>query len=146
MRYAYPYVVQAEPGGGLFVSFPDVPEALTGAETDADVPGMAQDALVTALSFYTDAGRPIPVPSSGPALAQAPVVRVPVLVALKLALNDAMVAGGVSNVALAKRLGTDEKSVRRMRDPMQATKVDNLEAALRTLGRRAEVSVLEEAG
>lgn len=140
MRYAYPYVVKPEPEGGFFISFPDVPEALTGADTAADVPRMAQDALVAALSFYTDDGRPLPVASP-----ETPMAQVPVLVALKLALHDAMLAGGVSNVALAKRLGTDEKSVRRMRDPTQGTKVDALEAALLVLGRRAEVSILTAA-
>ena len=140
MRYAYPYEVRPEPEGGVFVSFPDVPEALTGAETEADVPRMARDALVAALSFYVDGGRALPVPSPG-----QPVAPVPVLVALKLALHEAMLAQGVSNVELAKRAGADEKSVRRMRDLFQATKVDSLEAALRLLGRRAEISVLEDA-
>ena len=140
MRYAYPYIVQPEPEGGFFISFPDVPEALTGAATEAEVPHMALDALMVALSFYTDAERPIPVPSLG-----GPVVSIPVLVSLKLALHDAMLDRGVSNVALARKLGTDEKAVRRMRDPTQNTKVDSLEAALRALGRRAEVNVLEMA-
>ena len=138
MQYAYPYTAVPEPEGGFFISFPDVPEALTCAETDADIDRMAQDALVAALSFYTDAGRPIPAPSSGPRLAQ-----VPILVALKLALHDALIAQGVSNGKLARRMGTDEKAVRRMRDPLQATKVGSLETALWLLGRRAEVSVLE---
>lgn len=44
---------------------------------------------------------------------------------------------------LARQMGTDEKAVRRMRDPMQATKVDSLETALRLLGWHAEVNVLE---
>ena len=137
MHYAYPYIVQAEPDGGFFISFPDVPEALTRAETDAEVPGMAQDALITALSFYTDDGRPLPAPSRGGRLAH-----VPVLAALKLALHDAMLAGGVSNVALARQLGIDEKAVRRLRDPMQGSRVEGLEAALRALGRTAEVHVM----
>ncbi len=137
MRYAYPYVAVPEPEGGFFISFPDIPEALTGAATAMEVESMARDALVTALSFYTDAGRLIPSPSRG-----HPLVEVPVLAALKLALHDAMLAQGVSNVALARQMGTDEKAIRRMRDPTQATKVDSLEAALRLLGRRAEVNVL----
>lgn len=141
MQYAYPYLVQLEPKGGVFISFPDVPEALTGADTEADAPRMARDALVAALSFYTEAGRPLPVPSAG-----QPVAQVPVLAALKLALHDAMLASGTSNVALAGCLGIDEKAVRRMRDLMQPTKVDALEAALNALGRRAEVSVLETIG
>lgn len=137
MRYAYPYVADAEPEGGFSTSFPDIPEALTGAATATEVECMARDALVAALSFYTDAGRPTPAPSRGPKL-----VEVPVLVALKLALHDAMLARGMSNVALARQTGTDEKAIRRMRDPLQATKVDGLEAALRLLGRRTEVNVL----
>ena len=140
VRYAYPYSVKPEREGGFFISFPDLPEALTGAETEADVPRMARDAVVAAPSFYVDGGRPLPTPSPG-----QPVAPVPVLVALKLALHEAMLAQGVSNVELAKRAGADEKSVRRMRDLFQATKVDSLEAALRLLGRRAEVSVLEDA-
>lgn len=66
MQYAYPYIIEPEPEGGFFISFPDVPEALTGAETEADIGRMAREALVAALSFYIDAGRPIPPPSSGP--------------------------------------------------------------------------------
>ena len=140
MRYAYPYEVRSELEGGVFISFPDVPEALTGAETEADVPRMARDALVAALSFYVDGGRPLPAASP-----EQPVAPVPVLVALKLALHEAMLTQGISNVDLAERAGTDEKSVRRMLDLLQATKADNLEVALRVLGRRAEVSVLEDA-
>ena len=29
MRYAYPYVAEAQPEGGWTVTFPDVPEAIT---------------------------------------------------------------------------------------------------------------------
>ena len=102
---------------------------------------MARDVLVAALSFYVDGERPLPVPSTGRTVAPVPV---PVLVALKLALHEAMMAQGVSNVALAKRARTDEKSARRMRDLFQATTLDSLGTALRLLERRAEVSVLED--
>ena len=142
MRYAYPYTTEPESDGRLFISFPDIPEALTDAEARAEAQRRAEDVLVTALSFYTDAGRPLPAPS--PARGR-PVALVPVLPALKLALHEAMLARNVTNVALAKTLGTDEKSIRRMRDPLVPTKVENLEAALRALGRRAEVRVVEQA-
>jgi len=48
--------------GGFFVSFP-VPEALTQGETYEDALAMAADALATALEFYTDDNRPVPLPS-----------------------------------------------------------------------------------
>lgn len=142
MRYAYPYRAKPEPGGGFFVSFADVPEALTGAELEAEVPRMAQEALVAALSFYTEAGRPLPAPSSTPGRKLAVV---PVRVALKLALHETMLGTGTSNVALARLLGIDEKAVRRMRDLLQTTKVEKLEAALDALGRHAEITVVERA-
>jgi len=57
-----------------------------------------------------------------------------------LALHEAMVRGGVSNVELARRLGTDEKAVRRLRDPLHGSRIEAVEAALRVLGKRLEVS------
>src|SRR5712672_1818182 len=105
MRYAYPYELAAQPEGGFTVTFPDLPEAITqGEDEDEDeAAAMAEDALVTALSFYTDNAERLPRPS---ATRGRPVAYVPPLVAAKLALHDAMLAAGVSNVALARRLGT----------------------------------------
>jgi antitoxin HicB len=67
----------------------------------------------------------------------------PPLVAAKLALHDAMLAAGISNVELARRLGLEEKAVRRLRDPLHRSHIGQVEAALRLLGRRLEVRVLE---
>ena len=41
----------------------------------------------------------------------------------------------VIDVALAQRLGVDEKAVRRMLDPRHRTAVGRIEAALRVLGQ-----------
>lgn len=138
MRYAYPYEVDPEPEGGFFIHFPDVPEALSGTGLQEEVAAMAEDALVTALSFYTDGSRPLPAPS--PARGR-PVAAVPALAATKLALHDAMLAAGLSNLDLARRLGVDEKIIRRLRDPMHRSHIGAVEDALRLLGRRVEISV-----
>jgi len=135
MRYAYPYDQVPQPDGGWSVTFPDVPEAITEGDTEEEVAAMAEDALVSALSFYTDAGRPLPRPSAANG---RPVARVPPLVAAKLALHDAMLADGVSNVVLGKRLGLDEKAVRRLRDPLYRSHIGGIETALRSLGRDDE--------
>lgn len=100
----------------------------------------AEDALVTALSFYTDEGRPLPTPS---AARGRPVAMVPSLVAAKLALHGAMLSAGISNVELGRQLGLDEKSIRRLRDPLHRSHIDQIEAALRLLGKRLEVRMLE---
>jgi len=94
------------------------------------------------LSFYVDDGRPLPRPS--PAIGR-PVVAVSALEAAKLALHDAMLADGISNVELARQLGTNEKSIRRLRDPLHRSRIDTVEAALKALGKRVEISVSEGA-
>jgi antitoxin HicB len=138
MRYAYPYDLAPQPEGGFTVTFPDLPEAITQGDTGDEAAAMAEDALVTALSFYTDQAERLPRPS--PARGRL-VAYVPPLVAAKLALHDAMLAAGVSNVALARRLGTDEKTVRRLRDPLHQSRINQIDAALRALGKRMGIVI-----
>jgi antitoxin HicB len=138
MRYAYPYELLPQPEGGFTVTFPDVPEAITQGDTEKAAAAMAEDALVTALSFYTDHAEPLPRPS--PAHSR-PLAYVPPLVAAKLALHDAMLSAGVSNVALARQLGTDEKTVRRLRDPLHQSRINQVDAALRVLGKRVGIVI-----
>ncbi len=138
MRYAYPYELAPQPGGGFTVSFPDVPEAITQGETEQEAAAMAEDALVTALSFYTDRAERLPHPS--PAHGR-PLAYMPPLVAAKLALHNSMLAAGVSNVSLARQLGTDEKTVRRLRDPLHQSRINQVDAALRALGKRIGIVI-----
>ena len=60
----YPIHLQADSNGQILVTFPDVPEAATAADTEAQALQMAADALETALDFYFANGRRIPLPSS----------------------------------------------------------------------------------
>ncbi len=138
MRYAYPYIADPQPEGGWTVTFPDVPEAVTQGDTDEEVAAMAEDALVTALSFYIDDGQPLPRPSPAH---NRPLAIVPPLVAAKLALHDAMLAAGMSNVVLGRRLNLEDKAVRRLRDPLHRSHIGAVEAALRVLGKRLVVDV-----
>ncbi len=52
-----------------------------------------------------------------------------------------MFAAGVSNVALVRRLGTDEKTVRRLRDPLHQSRINQVDAALRMLGKRLGIMI-----
>jgi antitoxin HicB len=140
MSYAYPYVAEPQPEGGWTVTFPDVPEAITQGDTPEEVAAMAEDALIAALGFYTESGEKLPVPSPA---GNRKVAIVPPLVAAKLALHDAMLEAGLSNVSLGARLGLEEKAVRRMRDLLHRSHIGQIEAALRLLGKRLEVRVLE---
>ncbi len=124
------------------VTFTDIPEAITEGDTAREARERAEDALVTALGFYTDDGKKLPVPSAAQG---RPVTVVPPLVATKLALHDAMLAAGLSNVELARRMDLDEKAVRRLCDPLHRSHIGQVAAALRVLGKRLDVQVVEAA-
>ena len=141
MRYAYPVDVQ-EAADGVTVTCPDVPELVTAGATRGEALERAADALAAALSFYVEDGRPIPRPS---AARGRPIVSAAALEATKLALHDAMLSAGLSNVELGRKLGLDEKSVRRLRDPLHRSHIGAVEAALRALGKRVEVNVMAAA-
>jgi len=115
-----------------------VPEAITQGDNEEEAAAMAEDALVTALSFYTDRTERLPRPSAARGRRLA---HVPPLAAAKLALHDAMLTAGVTNVALARQLGTDEKTVRRLRDPLHQSRINQVDAALRMLGKRMGIVI-----
>ncbi len=141
MQYAYPYEISTE-ADGVTLTFPDVSGAITCGATEAEAVARAEDALVSMLAALVDDGASVPVPSQP---AGRPVAVVPLLEAAKLALHSAMLAGKVSNVELAGRLGIDEKAVRRLRDPLHRSHVGQVTDALRELGQRVGLEVVEAA-
>ena len=137
MQFVYPYTVHRADDGSWQVRFPDVPEAMTEAETEAEAHSLAADALIAALGGIVKLRRPLPPPS---ALGRHAVV-VPMLAAAKLALHQAMREQGLSNVALARKLGAQEGEVRRMLDLDHQSRVAAIEAALRLLGKQIATEV-----
>jgi len=141
---AYAYRAQFEPGesrGNIVVTFPDVPEAITQGRGRADARAMAEEALGLVLLNHLEHGRPLPKPrAKGRTLI---VISVAPDVAAKLAVLEAFAAAGISKSELARRVGKDEKEVRRILDPKHPTKLTALTAALRALGKRLVVGVIE---
>ena len=139
MQLAYPAHVTRSKSGTVIVEFSDVPQALTEGHNEVEALAWAQDALVVALSGYLDMGSPLPKPSK---LKKGEVsVPVPPLVAAKLAIFSAMREQGISRVELAARLESDEKQVRRLLDLYHNSRFDQIESALRALGKTLVVEV-----
>ncbi|MYC93986.1 MAG: type II toxin-antitoxin system HicB family antitoxin [Caldilineaceae bacterium SB0661_bin_32] len=63
MIYAYPCELTPDEEGNLTVTFPDVPEAITGGKDRTEALMMAEDALATALAGYVHAQWEIPTTS-----------------------------------------------------------------------------------
>ena len=133
MRYVYPCVLTLEEEGGFFVSFPDVPGALTCGDDREEALEMAEDALAVALAGYVRERWDIPSPS--PAADGQEMVAVPPVVAAKLALYTAIREQGVTNVALAERLSLSESAVRKLLDPDHRSHISGVIKALRAVGR-----------
>jgi antitoxin HicB len=140
----YAYRAVCEPGdrrSNIVVSFPDVPEVVTQGRGEADARAMAEEALGLVLLSYLQRGKPLPKPRArGRGLID---VAVAPDIAAKLAVLESFTAAGISKSELARRLGKDEKEVRRILDPKHPTKLPALTAALRALGKRLVVGVME---
>jgi len=140
----YPVTITEDPETGqVMITFPDVPEAMTVGRDRTDALYWALDALLVALSGYMDQGRQIPCPS--PAPSHLPEISLPVLASAKLAVYEAMRRQGMTQVALAQKLGVDPRQVRRLLDLDHKPRIDQVEAALKALGLRLIISVKEAA-
>jgi antitoxin HicB len=111
------YAARFEPGdeGGVVVTFPDVPEAITQGDSEAAAIKEAQEALGLALLTYPRRDLPIPDPKAkGRSLI---AIAVEPEVAAKIAVVEAFKRSGISKSELGRRIGKDEKEVRRTSIP-----------------------------
>lgn len=60
----YPARFEPAEEGGFVVTFRDIPEAITQGDNKEEAVEMARDALQTAIAFYLEDKRPIPLPSA----------------------------------------------------------------------------------
>jgi antitoxin HicB len=137
MDFRYPYQTERD-GDSQVVSFPDVPGALTQVDPGEDFEATVRDCLVAALGGYVE--HRLPVPAASPSRGRA-TITLDVMTSAKLALATVLASEGVSNVELARRLGVNEKVVRRLLDLDHASQINRLEEALASLGRTMQVTV-----
>lgn len=135
----YPARFEPAPEGGYVVTFRDIPEAITQGDTDEEAMAMAEDALVSAMDFYFDDRRRVPPPSAAEPGERA--VALPASVWAKVLLLNELIAAGISNAELARRMGTRPQEVQRIVNLSHATKIDTIAQALAALGKRLEMAV-----
>ena len=136
----FDYPVTLTPDGDtVLVTFADVPEALTFGADEDEALLQAVDALETALSFYVEARKPLPMASK--AKRGQRTVRPSALEGAKLGVYQAMTEQGIKKAELARRLGWHMPQVDRLFDLRHASRLDQIEAAARALGRHLEVRV-----
>ena len=136
----------APDGDGFVVTFPDFPEANTGGANEIEALDNAGEALELTVLSYVKEGRTLPQPTALPQRGGGyHLVSVSAYAHAKIALIEAFRASGISRAALAARLGKGETEVRRMLDPLHATKLSSIEQALALLGKRLVLRVVDTA-
>jgi antitoxin HicB len=136
----YPVKLTHQAVGNYAVSFPDIPEALTLGDTIEEALMHATDALESALDFYFENGRMVPLPS--PPKRGQHLVELPASVSVKVLLFNELLAQKVRPSELARRLSIPRQHVQRLLDPRHPTKIDSLAAALKALGKRLEIQTV----
>ena len=140
---AYPVILQPDTNGTLLVHFPDIPEAHTFGEDEDEALARAADALEAALSLYIDLRKPIPSPAR-PKRRQKSVL-LSTLAEAKVRLYSLMRETGIGKAELARRLNVHLPQVDRMLDLDHASRIDQLEAAFKALGKRLRLEIEDAA-
>jgi antitoxin HicB len=136
----YPAKLTLQSVGNYAVRFPDVPEALTLGDTIEEALHHAADALESALDFYFEHNRPVPMPSK-PKRGQY-LVELPTSAAAKVLLFNELLAQQVRPAELARRLSIPRQHVNRLLDLRHPTKIDSIAAALKALGKTLEIQAV----
>ena len=134
----YPVKLLKDTNDTILVDVPDVPEAHTFGEDREEALLRAPDAIESALLCYIDLRRDIPMPR---ATSKGPFVTLPALTEAKVALYTAMRTAKIGKAELARRLNCHLPQVDRLLDLRHASRLDQLEAAFRALGRQLSIEI-----
>jgi antitoxin HicB len=138
MTLRYPIKLDPEDNDTLLVTCPALPEVATFGEGEADAMRRARDAIEEALAARIADGMNIPRPVSRP---RGRNVSLPLMTALKVSLYRSLREAGITRAELMRRLGWNRESVDRLFRLDHASRLDQLEAAFKALGRTLDLSI-----
>ena len=142
MRFVYPARLEHCSDEEVVVSFRDVPWCHTSGEDVAEALAEGADALEEAIAGCIDEGVPIPEPTA-PREGEY-MVALTIDMAAKAALATVFRASGLTQAALAERLGVTSRTVRRMLDPRHGTSPSRINDALRALGSETVLELVRD--
>lgn len=134
----YPINLEEDDGTTMATS-PDFPELTTFGDDRNEAIARAVGALEEAIAARIHDGREIP-----PASESNTRATLPALTAVKVILYRGMREQGIGKAELARRLGWHLPQVDRVLDVQHRSRLDRMEAALKAIGRRLEISVKDD--
>lgn len=141
LTLAYPVDLEKD-SDATKAELPDFGAGVTFGDTPEEALVSAADLLETIVSHRLAEGLDLPRPS--PARGR-PLVHLPPLAAAKALLNMELRRAGVSKAELARRLGWHMPQVMRVLDLRHKSRLEHIEAALRTLGKEIVVTIRDAA-
>jgi antitoxin HicB len=138
----YPLVIEPDDNKTLLVTCPDLPELTTFGEDEEDALRRATDAIEEALAARMAQRESIPSPSR---LRGRKAASLPPLTVAKVGLYQAMRAAGVSKAELGRRLGWHGPQIDRLLDLNHHSKIEQIDQALRAVGKVLVISVQDHA-
>jgi antitoxin HicB len=124
----------------LTLECPAIPEVVTFGDDEAAAVHWGALAIEEAIAGRIHDGTDVPEADGGSG--DRFVARTPVLTDLKVDLYRALRAAGLTRAELGRRLGWKRNSVDRLFDIGHASRLEQLEAAMRALGLRIDARVV----
>ncbi|MDG4698868.1 hypothetical protein P7V44_21830 [Providencia sp. CRE-3FA-0001] len=138
--FTYPIKLEKDKDTGTYIaSCRDLPLMNSVGDNVQDALLEAIYGLVTAVSIEIDERRAIPL---GSELKEGEyAVSLPVLVAMKASLHNAMIESGTRKADLARKMGKNPQQIDRLLDAEHSSKVEAIEQALHLLNKTVSVNV-----
>ena len=130
--------------GGYVVYFPDFPWGVTQGDTEEEAIERALDAITMIIDELMKRGEEVPAPTRRRGRKYRSI-NLPALAAAKVELYQAFRASGIRKAELARRLGIPKTNVDRVFNLNHSTRLEQLDAAFRAVGKRLLIQVEEAA-
>ena len=129
---------------GYVITFPDLPFGVTQGDTVEEAKEMALDAILTVLDVLMGEKKTLPKPGKRKGK-NVRYVTLNALQATKAALYTAWLQSGISKTEFASRLKIQKTNVDRLFDLWHSSRLEQLEAAFRVLGKSLDIEVRDAA-
>ena len=136
------YVAKIErDGDGWSASFPDVPSAMTCADTKEEVLAEAKDALEGVLAVMLDQKDALPARKTLPNERRG-LYAIDVDPALSFAYQAFEARRGKPAATIARRMGVTRQNFSRIENPRSNLSIKMMKKAAKALGKRLEISLV----
>jgi antitoxin HicB len=138
----YPVELEPDDNGTFLVTCSDLPEVTTFGEGEEDALRRAGDAIEEALAARIAHREDIPPPSPTEGRRR---VALPALTVAKIRLYQEARAKGITKADLGRDLGCHGPQIDRLFDLRHSSKIEQIDKAFRTMGKRLCVEVCDAA-